>query len=232
MRIDPSEKNRADFPMGLDLAAGRRLDGASVLSEALRDDLAVVGDAGGQSFVVEDVVVAVEWDATCARLGAVAEEGEAGRHAASQDTEVLAGHDRLGSGVDTALAEGSVRGPTGDVHAPGVVDGGGELVGVGDLDRGAVGRRDTVADLANAPLQELLDLGVEAACVARDSDVGGDCVAGAVRSQFGAGEHRRTHGVDTAGDDVLERENAISAPMTSGSITRCGADACPPRPLT
>ena len=56
------------------------------------------------------------------------------------------------------VAEGPLRRPTGDIRALGVVDGGGEVVHVGDVDRGAVGCRDTIAELADASLQEALDL--------------------------------------------------------------------------
>jgi hypothetical protein len=52
---------------------------------------------------------------------------------------------------------------------------------------------------------------VEAAGVAGDGDVGGDCVAGAVGSQVGAGEDRGAHGVDAAGHDVLESQDDLGA---------------------
>src|SRR4051794_8562900 len=81
--------------------------------KALADDLDAVADPGVKDVVIEDVVVAVEWYAAFAGFGAVAEESETGGDVVCEHAEVLAGHHRVGVGVDPVLAQGLGRGQAG-----------------------------------------------------------------------------------------------------------------------
>jgi hypothetical protein len=86
--------------------------------------------------------------------GAVAEKSQTARHLAGEDAEVLAGHDRVGLRIHPARTEYRDGGVLGDGYARGIVDGGGELVGVVHGRLGTVCGGHPDADLADPLLQQ------------------------------------------------------------------------------